>query len=222
MTLAFTFPIKDAWVIIADKKAISKFKAESQSDISVFSDSIEKIKEINDNLLFVGSGDEKILSDIIDDAKQYLNFEDFKKYLEIKLKSISLTIRDEQFLVIDKSSQKGFQIGKNKKNEFEINKIKNYINSNNFIGTYNENTRLGEIKEELTNIGNLKFSDTGDRFFDLCNRCLGNIAVDNLYYVGHPLVHGSDIWIISKEKIKKISANPKREYNYIEEVKQDD
>ncbi|MFA5953336.1 MAG: hypothetical protein WC812_01965 [Candidatus Pacearchaeota archaeon] len=222
MTLAFTFPIKDAWVIVADKKAVSKFKAESQSDISVFSDSIEKIKGINHNLFFVGSGDEKILSDIIDDAKQYLNFEDFKKYLEIKLKNIFLTITDEQFLVIDKSSQKGFQIRKDKNNKFETKEIKNSVNCKNFIGTFNENTRLGEIKEELTNINNLKFSDMGERFYDFCNRCLGNIAVDNLYCVGHPLVHGSDIWIISKEKIKKISAKPERKYSYTEEVKEDD
>jgi hypothetical protein len=216
MTLAFTFKIKDAWVIVADKKAVSKFKAESQSDLSVFSDSIEKIKEINKNLFFMGDGDKDVLDLLIDNSKTCLNFEEFK----INLDNQSF-IQREEFLVIEKNTQKGFKIKKDFLGQFQIKEINNSVNDNNFIGCY-AGINLGNVKEELKEIAVLEFEEIGDKFYNFCNRCLSFLSVDYLNEVGHPLIHGSDIWIISREKIKKISANPKREYSYTEEVKEDD
>jgi len=216
MTLAFTFKIKNAWVIIADKKAVSKFKAESQSDISVFSDSIEKIKEINNNLLFIGAGDKDLLDLLIDNSKTCSNFWEFKTNLNNQS-----FIQKEEFLVIEKNTQKGFKIKKDQRGQFQIKEINNSVNENNFIGCYG-GINLGNVKEELRNIIGLEFEKASDKFYDFCNRCLSFLSVDYLGEVGHPLIHGSDIWIISKEKIKKISANPKREYKYTKEVKEDD
>jgi len=223
MTLAFTFPIKDAWVLVADKKAISKAKDrdENLEEISFFSDNTEKIKEIGHNLFFVGSGEQEILEKTIEIINHSKNFNEFKENIVSKIDELygifgEKIITNEEFLIINKVTQSAFK--------FEIKEIKkgvregvHKLNScfkNNFIGCYDNCKNLGLVKLEFSSLKNKSFQDIDIEFNNQCNRFLSLLSIDYSAVVGHPAIHGSDIWVINKNKIKKIITHPKEGYDY--------
>lgn len=224
MTLAFTFPIKDAWVIVSDKKMISKIKQnieDGPGEINFFSDNVNKIKELPHNLIFVGSGEQEILEKIIEIINNSENFDEFKQNIKLKIDELySLfgdTIHNEEFLIIEKDKQNAFkfeiqEIKKEKKegvHELGLTKLEN-----NFIGCYENCINFGNVKLKISSLKNKLFNNTNKEFNDNCNDQLSLLAIDNLNSVGHPAIHGSDIWIVSKNKVKKISTYPKNNYTY--------
>lgn len=225
MTLSFTFKIKDAWIIVADKKAVSYAERDIGGKNNFFSDNIDKIREINNHLFFVAAGSQEILDKAIEVINSFSNFEEFQTNLDIVISQFfdfSHIINLEEFLIIDQINQKTIKC---KLKDLLLNKkagLKevNTSSDKNFIGCYEGCNNLGNIKTEFHSMREIKFNEVGDRVYDFCNRCLSLLAVDYLGEVGHPTIHGSDIWIISKEKIKKISTLPKNVYEY--EVINDD
>jgi len=225
MTLSFTFKVKDAWVIVSDKKAISYAEMEEGGKNNFFSDNMEKIKEINNHLFFVGAGNQEILDKAIEIINNFSNFEEFQNNLEIVISQFSdfnSIINFEEFLIIDQINQKAIKCKlKNlllRKTDWL--KEVNTSSDKNFIGCYEGCNNLGNIKTEFSSMREIKFNEMGNKLYDFCNRCLSLLSVDYLGEIGHPAIHGSDIWVISKEKAKKILTLPKNVYEY--EVIKDD
>ena len=79
---------------------------------------------------------------------------------------------------------------------------------NNFIGCYENCINLGIIKLDIEELKNKTFAELDEDFYKGCNKILSFLAIDNLSSVGHPAIHGADIWIISKDKLKKIYTMP--------------
>ena len=91
---------------------------------------------------------------------------------------------------------------------------------NNFIGCYENCINLGNVKLEINQLRTNISTSAGKKFYQECNRILSLLAIDNLYSVGHPAIHGSDIWLVSNNKIKKVYSSPAN--TYLWEVKEDD
>jgi hypothetical protein len=225
MTLSFTFKVKDAWIIVADKKAISYAEMETNEKNHFFSDNTEKIKEINNHLFFVGAGNQEILDKAIEAINSFSNLKEFKDNLDIVISQFSdfnFMINLEEFLIIDQINQKAIKC---KLKNFLLKKADGFEEVNtssdkNFIGCYEMCNNLGNVKIKFSSMRKIKFKSIGNKVYDFCNWCLSLLSVDYLKEIGHPAIHGSDIWIISKEKVKKISTLPKNVYEY--EVIKDD
>ncbi|MFH1938493.1 MAG: hypothetical protein ABIJ60_03060 [Patescibacteria group bacterium] len=220
MTLAFTFPIKDAWVIVADKGVISRLDTTDKMSekTTTFSDNEIKIKSLENDLFFVGAGNQEYLERIIEVINKSKSFHEFKKEIVLKIAeaygSFESTIpKNEVFLIIDKNSQEAIKFDTCLMSEdvysLGITKLKN-----NFIGCFKENTNLGYVKIKIASFRNMTFEQVGNSFFDLCNDMLSLLSIDYPNLVGHPSIQGSNIWVISKEKVKKVFTFPKNDYNY--------
>lgn len=229
MTLAFTFKIKDAWIIIADKGVVSKLDStddrrnSARDKITIFSDNEIKIKNLKYNLFFVGSGEQEYLDKIVKVINDSDNFLDFKDHLHTKMAEVyggfnSSVPKNEEFLIIDKKSQKAFKIDTrliekdgDEKGVYPL----DIINlENNFIGSFKQNARIGYVKIKITSLKNIPFDKVKREFNDICNDMLSLLSMDYPNLIGHPSIQGSNIWIISKTKIKKVFTFPKNNYNY--------
>ena len=225
MTLAFTFQIKDAWVIVADRKRVSMDDNVRDRDllyIKFFTDNITKIKKISKNLIFVGAGRKDILEKTIEVIGSSPNLQEVLNYKKRVIDNIcsNFEIKEidlEEFLIIDKDTQKGFKFNirsirdDDEKNGFwELDDLEL---ENNFIGTY-ESVVLGNVKIDIGKLKQNTLETVNKKFSNECGRLLSIISLDNLYSVGHPQIHGFDIWIISKDKIKKIYAEPTTKFRY--------
>jgi len=217
MTLALTFRIKDAWVVVSDRKMISKDDNIKDADslcIKYFVDNQQKIKQINHELIFVGAGNKEVLDKVVERINLSKNFEEFLDYLKIKMSEVNVDfgkiIDEEEFLIIEQRKQRAFK--------FKIKKINrdqegcyslNFSDmENNFIGCYENCINLGIIKLDIEELKNKTFAELDEDFYRGCNKILSFLAIDNLSSVGHPAIHGADIWIISKDKLKKIYTMP--------------
>lgn len=224
MTLAFTFPIKDAWIIVSDKKDISRGKGDGEYGVSFFSDNVDKIRDIKKHkLFFVGAGSEEILKETIKRIESCNNFNEFKNTANLKnnidriFNHFAGEINLEEFLIIDQKEQEAFKFKmkdiKNNKND-EWGQITRTSNKN-FIGNFSKDSKnFGLVKTEITSLRELGFEEFGKSASNLCNRWLSLLSIDFLDYIGHPAIHGSDIWVVSKEEVKKIQTNPKNIYDY--------
>lgn len=228
MTLAFTFRIKDAWVVVADRKRVSlddNMKDRDLNYIKLFTDNITKIKKINDNIIFIGAGRIDILEKAIEVLGLLVSFQEVLDYKKRVIDNICSHFKPneidlEEFLIIDKTTQKGFKFNirkiRDEKNGFwELDKIEI---ENNFVGTYDCVT-LGNVKIDIGKINQNTFEKIHKKFYSECGRLLSSLSLDNLYSVGHPQIHGFDVWIVSKDKIKKIYAEPTTTFRY--EVKEE-
>jgi len=226
MTLSFIFRTKGALVVVADRKAISKDDNIRDADslsIKFFMDNITKIKEISHNLIFVGAGNKEILDKAIERINLSNDFEEFLKYLKIKINEIysdfgEEKIDQEEFLVIEKDKQRAFKFrikeireSGGEKGCYELNSSKI---GNNFIGCYENCINLGNVKQKIIDLRDKDFRRRNEEFRNKCNEFLSDLSIDNLNSVGHPSIHGSDIWLISKKKIKKFFTYPKNKYDY--------
>jgi len=226
MTLAFTFPIKDAWIIISDRKMISKDDNIKDADsmcIKFFVDNQQKVKQISHNLIFVGAGNREILDKVIERINLSKDFDEFVTYIKIKMAEVNTNfgniIDEEEFLIIEQNTQKAFKfrIKDISQNKGGLHVLNLSDMNHNFIGCYDNCVNLGEAKLEIEELKNKSFSDLNKEFYRSCNKILSLLAIDHLYSVGHPSIHGSDIWAVSKDKLKKIYSIPNNEFIWREE-----
>jgi len=227
MTLAFIFSIEDAWVVVADKRDTSYMYGDGNNKIPFFSDNVEKIKEIDHNLFFIGAGNQDILDKSIELINSCNDFNEFNNNIEKNIDALygqfGTSIDLEEFIVIDQKMQKAFKFKvkdikeKKKKGKEEI---KNSSDKN-FIGNYENCKDLGVVKINFSVVRKINFNQISTKFCDFCNSWLSLLSIDSLDYVGHPAIHGSDIWVISKDKIRKIVTYPKNNYEYGGDIKND-
>ena len=183
MTLAFTFQIKDAWVIVADRKRVSMDDNVRDRDllyIKFFTDNITKIKKISNNLIFVGAGRKDILEKTIEVIGSSPNLQEVLNYKKRVIDNIcsNFEIKEidlEEFLIIDKDTQKGFKFNirsirdDDEKNGFwELDDLEL---ENNFIGTY-ESVVLGNVKIDIGKLKQNTLETVNKKFSNECGRLL--------------------------------------------------
>jgi len=229
MTLAFTFPIKDAWIIVADKGVISKLDTtdEMLNKITTFSDNAVKIQSLNHNLFFVGTGDQDILEKIVEIINNSPDFSEFKDNIFLKMNEAYSDFgglnKKEVFLIIDKELQEALkfetELIRNDRLDKGVCSLSGENLKDNFIGSFRNNTNLGYVKTKISSLREVLFTETDEKFNDICNDMLSLLSVDYPNMVGHPSIQGSNIWIISKGTIRKVFTFPKNNYDY--EVKEE-
>lgn len=229
MTLAFTFPIKDAWVVVADRKKITKLNDVFDNNglpKKITIDNKIKMEKISKGLIFVGAGFEGVLVKAIEQIDLSETFDKFKENIHIHINAIyedyGQFIQEDEFLIIEREMKKAFKFKiKEIKDSDGINGVYELESDGNnwFIGCYEDCLSLGSVKETLFSFRDLSYTEINGPFNNSCNHLLSLLSKDYLDSVGHPSIHGSNIWVVSKEKNKRIFTFPK-DYKY--EVKEDD
>ena len=212
MTLAFTFPIKDAWVIVADRLLIGKegeynFKEFEEERMRL--DNLSKIEHLpSKDLVFVGAGHSELLDIFIEKINLKEDLTKFKKDFELICSSLStgkfeISVKSTEFLIIDKKNLKVFHFLDGKTKEIRT-------CEQGFIGSLDNLKNLNDAKADLKRREDYTFDPKDSGAILEFIYTLEKLAKQKLSQVGHPAIDGCDIWIITKEKIITMSVSPKK------------
>lgn len=221
MTLVFTFPINDAWVIIADRLIIGKdgsYNFEEDIEHKERLDNTTKIEHfIGKNLVFAGAGDNDLLELFVEKIGIKNSLDEFKTDFEGLCNSLrsggefEQSVTNTEFIIINQTNLEAFKFinGKYKKIDGC---------SEGFVGYVKKLKNFNDVKADLIRRSNYDFDSNDDEVIMEWVYSLEKLAKQKLYSVGHPAIDGCNIWIVEKNKIQKIFVSPK---NYEWEIKND-
>lgn len=220
MTYVFTFPIKNAWVCVADRLTTDKkfldVNVEGGRVERIRMDNITKIEELSKNLVFVGAGSSEILRIITNNLDVKVSFGEFKKDLHSFLKTLygkyGRDMENTEFIIIDQRNKKAYKFNVSKILNSDSRRTNNGICKissceQGFMGD-DDIAHLDNAKTKLLRRETHVFRKSSPLIRE-CILILEDIAKERLNQVGHPAIDGCDFWVISKNKIRKFFVFPK-------------
>lgn len=217
MTLILTFPIKNAWVCVADRLIIHRNEAitnEGRQEINRI-DNLTKLEKLSNNYIFAGAGNKTILEIVANTFERRNNFVQFIEEIRSFANRLYETNGrlETEFLLINQENLKATKIDLD---QVRINRRSSQNGvydltscENGFLGGI-EVPHLDNAKAKLLRRENYTFKSKLYR--PLIEQCIGileDISKERLDCIGHPAVDGCDIWIVSKRKIMKFFVYPK-------------
>lgn len=211
MTLAFIFPIKDAWIVVADRLVTitDGLVMEDGKEHRIPIDNKSKIEELSKELIFIGAGDLELLDEFVKLINSKNNLDEFNQEFNQYCTSLSVTpfatsVKKTEFIIIDKSNLTATKYLDGHLNNISDSLDNSFIGSKEALSDFSVRSAKTKLIREK---GMRKLSKNKNNFLI---SILEDLSSQRLDCIGHPAIDGCDIWEIKKDKIRKFFIEPKK------------